>query len=127
MKKIQNKSYGGERPLYASHDLELENVTILEGESALKECSNITAHGCRFEGNYPLWRTFGLKMTDCTIVESSRAALWYTTDLVMTDSLVEGPKVLREMDDITLERVNFPKAVETLWKCRNVKMRDCTV
>ncbi|MCF0209235.1 MAG: DUF3737 family protein, partial [Bacteroidaceae bacterium] len=33
MKKIQNKSYGGERPLYASHSLELENVTILEGES----------------------------------------------------------------------------------------------
>ena len=27
--------------MYASHDLIIENVTILEGESAIKECSNL--------------------------------------------------------------------------------------
>ena len=29
--------------MFASHDLHLDNVTILAGESAIKECSNIIA------------------------------------------------------------------------------------
>ncbi|MCQ2251697.1 MAG: DUF3737 family protein, partial [Bacteroidales bacterium] len=28
MKIIANQEFGGERPLYASHDIRLENVTI---------------------------------------------------------------------------------------------------
>ena len=40
MEQIRNKEYGGERPLFATHDLQLEDVTIHAGESALKECSN---------------------------------------------------------------------------------------
>ena len=37
MEQIRNKEYGGERPLFATHDLQLEDVTIHAGESALKE------------------------------------------------------------------------------------------
>ncbi|MDE6237213.1 MAG: DUF3737 family protein, partial [Muribaculaceae bacterium] len=40
MEIIENKEFGGERPLFATHDLKLVNVTIHAGESALKECSN---------------------------------------------------------------------------------------
>ena len=53
MKLIKNAEFGGERPLFESHDLRLENVIIRTGESAIKECSNIEAVDCRFEGNYP--------------------------------------------------------------------------
>lgn len=53
MKIISNTAFGGERPLFESHDLRLENVVIRAGESAIKECSNIEAVDCRFEGNYP--------------------------------------------------------------------------
>lgn len=127
MTVIENKSFGGERPLYASHDLELRNVTILEGESSVKECKNINCYDCRFEGNYPLWRIYGLNMTNCTIAEPSRASLWYTYDLQMTDCLVEGPKSLREIDGATLIRVNFTDAIETLWNCRNMKLIDCNI
>ena len=55
MKLIKNAEFGGERPLFESHDLRLENVIIRTGESAIKECSNIEAVDCRFEGNYPFW------------------------------------------------------------------------
>ena len=41
MKQIKNTHYEGERPLFASHGLYLEEVTIHAGESALKECSDI--------------------------------------------------------------------------------------
>ena len=54
MELIKDTHYEGERPLFATHNLHLENVTIHTGESALKECSNIEAINCRFEGKYPL-------------------------------------------------------------------------
>lgn len=47
MKVISNAEFGGERPLFESHDLRLENVIIRAGESAIKECSNIEAVDCR--------------------------------------------------------------------------------
>ena len=43
MKIISNTAFGGERPLFESHDLRMENVVIRAGESAIKECSNIEA------------------------------------------------------------------------------------
>ena len=54
MKQIKNTHYEGERPLFASHGLYLEEVTIHAGESALKECSDIEAVNCRFA-----WRRKG--------------------------------------------------------------------
>lgn len=59
MQQIKNTEFGGERPLFASHDLQIDNVTIHAGESALKECSNIIAVNCRFEGKYPFWHVNG--------------------------------------------------------------------
>ena len=59
MKIISNTAFGGERPLFELHDLRMENVVIRAGESAIKECSNIEAVDCRFEGNYPFWHVHG--------------------------------------------------------------------
>lgn len=47
MKLIKDAEFGGERPLFASHDLHIDHVVIREGESAIKECSNIMATNCR--------------------------------------------------------------------------------
>lgn len=47
MEVIRNSEFGGERPLFESHNLRLENVIIRAGESAIKECSNIEAVDCR--------------------------------------------------------------------------------
>lgn len=127
MEHISGKEYGGERPLFASHDLFLENVTIHAGESALKECTNIEAVGCRFEGKYPFWHVDGFVVKNCLFTESARAALWYSRNLEMTDTLVEAPKMFREMDGIRLERVRIPDAQETLWHCRNVELKNVEV
>ncbi|MBQ2585721.1 MAG: DUF3737 family protein, partial [Bacteroidaceae bacterium] len=59
MKLIKNQEFGGERPLFESHGLRLENVSIHEGESAIKECSDIEAEDCFFEGHYPFWHVHG--------------------------------------------------------------------
>lgn len=127
METIKNTSFGGERPLFAAHDLRLENVSFLPGESALKECSNIEAVECEFNGKYPFWHVDGFRIEKCLFKEGARAALWYSRGLVMKDTLVEAPKMFREMDGITLENVQIPDAQETLWHCANVSLKNVKV
>lgn len=127
MELIKNKTYEGERPLFASHNLRLEHVLIKPGESALKECTDIEAYDCEFQGKYPFWHVDGFRVENCIFREGARAALWYSRHLVMKDTRVEAPKMFREMDDLSLERVIIPDAQETLWHCRGVKMRNVEV
>lgn len=127
METIINKEFGGERPLFAARDLRLEHVAIHAGESALKCTRNIEAVDCRFEGKYPFWHTDGFRIEKCLFTEGARAALWYSRDCVMTDTLVEAPKIFREMKGVDLTRVRIPDAQETLWHCSDVRLRDVEV
>ena len=52
MELIKDKEFGGERPLFATHDLRLENIVITDGESGIKQCQNMEASNCRFYGKY---------------------------------------------------------------------------
>lgn len=124
MREIKSQEFGGERPLYCEHDLYLEYVTIHAGESALKETLNIEAVRCRFEGKYPLWCCDGITVRDCHFTEGGRAALWYSRNLLMEETLVEAPKMFRQMDGIRLRRVRIPNAGETLWHCKNIDIVD---
>ena len=126
-KTIKNEVFGGERPLFASHGLRIENVVIEPGESALKECSDIDAEGCEFKGKYPFWHTDGFRVSNCIFREGARAALWYSKNLEMTDTLVEAPKMFREMSNLTLKNVRIPDAQETLWHCNGVTLNDVEV
>ena len=127
MEIIENKEFGGERPLFATHDLKLINVTKHAGESALKECTDIEAVGCRVEGKYPFWHVDRFIIRDSIFTEGARAALWYSTGLQMTDTLVEAPKMFREMSGIILDKVRIPDAQETLWHCRNISLHKVEV
>lgn len=127
MEVIKDKEFGGERPLFGSRGLELRNVTIHAGESALKRCADITAVDCRFEGKYPFWHVDGFRIDRCLFTPGARAALWYSSHLHMADTTVEAPKMFREMTDLTLERVSIPDAQETLWHCRDIRLRDVDV
>ena len=124
MRTIKNQEFGGERPLYCEKDLRLENVVIHAGESALKETANITAVGCRFEGKYPFWCCDHFIVRDCIFTVGARAALWYSRDLLMEDTIVDAPKMFREMDGIKLRNVIIDSAAETFWSCGHIEMDD---
>lgn len=127
MEIIKDKEFGGERPLFASQGIKLENVTVHAGESAPKCCRNIVASHCRFEGKYPFWHVKGFEISGCEFTPGARAALWYSSGLRMTDTQVDAPKMFREMDGVDLENVRIPDAQETLWHCRNVRLRNVEV
>ena len=127
METIRDKEFGGERPLFGTRGLHLENVTFHAGESALKCCADIEAEKCRFEGKYPFWHTDGFKVRNSLFTPGARAALWYSRNLVMKDTRVDAPKMFREMENLYLENVTVPDAQETLWSCRGVTLRDVEV
>lgn len=127
MNIIKDKEFGGERPLYASHGLRLENVTIHAGESSIKESSDIEANNCTFEGKYVFWETYGFKVTGSYFAESARSSLWYSKDCVMTDCKVDAPKMFRRMENITVRNTDFTNGEETLWDCRNVTLQNVTI
>lgn len=124
---IQNKEYGGERPLYAVHDVRLENVTIHVGESSIKETSNIEAENCTFEGKYVFWETDGFKVNNCYFAESARSSLWYSRDCRMTNCKVDAPKLFRRMEGIYVENTDFPNGEQFLWDCKDVEMRNVSI
>ena len=124
MQQIKNKEYEGERPLFAMHDLQLENVTIHTGESALKECSNIVAIDCCFEGNYPFWHVHGFTIDRCFFDVGGRSALWYSDHLKMTNTRIDAPKMFREMTDIEMENVEMNDADEVFWRCKRLNIKN---
>lgn len=127
MQVIKDKEFGGERPLFGSHDLLLENVIIREGESAIKECSDIVCRNCRFEGNYPFWHVHGFEIDRCFFDVGGRSALWYSDHLKMRDTVIEAPKMFREMHDIDIENVTINDADEIFWRCRDINVRNLTL
>ena len=124
MNTLYKQEYGGERPLYRSEHLRLEACILHAGESALKECRDIEAEACRFEGKYPLWETDGLRVHNCLFTEGARAGIWYSRHLRMSHCSVDAPKMFREMDDMQVEDTTFSHAQETLWMCRDVELRN---
>lgn len=123
MKLIKDTEFGGERPLFASHDLHLDNVIIRAGESAIKECSNIKATNCRFEGNYPFWHVHGFVIENCFFDVGGRSALWYSDHLLMKNTRIDAPKMFREMNDINIENVEINDADEIFWRCNGIHIK----
>lgn len=124
MQIIKDKQFGGERPLFASHDLHIDNVLITEGESAIKECSNIKATNCRFEGNYPFWHVHGFEIENCYFAVGGRSALWYCDHLKMRDTVIDAPKMFREMSHLELKNVTMNDADEVFWRCDNIRIEN---
>ena len=127
METIENKTFEGERPLFYKRDLTLRNIEILNGESGIKECSNIICSDSVFNGKYPFWHVDDCKISKCTFKEGARAAIWYSKNLSMTDTMVIAPKMFRKMENLCLDKVTFTDAKETMWDCKKLQIRNCTV
>jgi hypothetical protein len=125
-KRYENLILDEERALYNISDSVVENCTFAgpaDGESALKECKNITVNHCDFQLRYPFWHVEGGKVSDSTMSETCRAALWYDTDMVIENSRLGGIKALRECDRMEIDHCDI-LSTEFGWFCRGLKIRD---
>ncbi len=124
---IKDQYFDGERPLYESRDVRLERVTIGEGESGLKESRRIEAVDCEFDGMYIIWECEDVECRNCHFAESDRAPLWYNRNIRLFDCLIDAPKAFREIDGLTLERIQITDGAETFWYCRNGQLSDLRI
>ncbi len=125
----QNKIFDKERALYGICDCEVKGCTFdgpADGESAFKECRNITVSDCDFRLRYPFWHVAGASIEDCRMTETCRAALWYDSDIKIKDSVLHGVKALRECEDIFLDGCDINSA-EFGWRCRNIYVKDSSL
>ncbi len=120
MKEIYQDYLTGERVLFGSSDLKIYDTVFDDGESPLKECSNIEIYNSLFRWKYPLWYSKNISVHDCTLFEMARAGIWYTKSLTIENTIIEAPKCFRRCDNIQLKDVTFPNAGETLWNCKNI-------
>lgn len=126
MQIIKNGKFEEERALYGSNELRLINCSFdgdLDGESALKESSDIIAEECFFNLRYPFWHVDRLILDNCEMTELCRAALWYSDGITVKNSRLHGIKALRECRNICISDSSI-KSPEFGWFSKNVKIQD---
>ena len=129
MKYIEKERFGLERALYGSKNLTLNECRfegIEDGESAIKECENITLNNCFMDLRYPFWHDNHLKLENVTMTKNCRAALWYSIDIDISNSILGGIKALRECSDITIFNT-FIESAEFGWKSKKLTINNTTL
>lgn len=122
MNHYENQTFDQERALYGLRGASVISCRFegpADGESALKECRDITVKDSDFRLRYPFWHVTHAQIERCRMTEDCRAALWYDQDVTLKDTVMGGIKALRECRDV---RITGGSGVSTEfgWKCRNV-------
>ena len=129
MKVIEGKKFPNERDLYAAKDLLLKNCAFdgeEDGESALKESSDIKLEECYMNLRYPLWHDERVELDRVTMTDKCRAALWYSNDIIIKKSAMLGIKALRECRNVNISDTKI-SSPEFGWKCHGVTLAGCDI
>lgn len=125
-KVIENVILDEERAIYGSKNITIKNVSFdgpKDGESAIKECSNIIAIDCFCNLRYPFWHVNKLEIHNSVLTDKCRAALWYSKNILISDTKMHGIKVLRECSNIEIRNCDIISP-EFGWMTKNIKMTD---
>lgn len=129
METIINETFDMERALYGSRGVLLKGCSFdgpADGESALKESGDIRVADCFFNLRYPFWHDRILEIADSEMTELCRAALWYSSDIAITNTKLHGIKALRECSRVKMTGCDVISP-EFGWSVQDVEMKDCTV
>ena len=128
MQLIEKQTMDEERALYGKSGILVRDCSFdgpADGESALKECSDVQVEHSFFNLRYPFWHDHGLKIRDSEMTGLCRAALWYSDRIEISGTRLHGIKALRECSDVLLRGCDIISP-EFGWSVRNIRMEDCT-
>lgn len=126
MKEFTGKTYDEERALYGMTDILVKDCRFdgpADGESAMKECSDVQVENSFFNLRYPFWHDHRLKISDSEMTELCRASLWYSDHIEITGTKMHGIKALRECSDIQIRDCDIISP-EFGWSARGITMED---
>ena len=127
--RIEGKTFDEERALYHLTDGEVVKCTFAgpaDGESVLKEARRVDVTDCSFSLRYPLWHVKDFTLTNSSMDELTRAAIWYAENGVISGCKLHGIKALRECTNICLADCDI-LSPEFGWKCTNIALKDSAV
>lgn len=127
MNIIENQNFDEERALYGGKRITAKHCSFdgpADGESAFKECTDISAEDCFFNLRYPFWHNHGLSICRSEMTELCRAALWYSDNITITDTKLHGIKALRECSGIFIKNCDIISP-EFGWSSRDIQINDC--
>lgn len=123
---VRRQTFDQERALYHLQDAWVEDCIFAgpaDGESALKECRNVTVTNCSFSLRYPLWHADGFQLSHSTLEDKTRAPIWYSRNGRIQHSAIYGVKCLRECQNISILDTEVVSP-EFGWKCHNIEITD---
>ncbi|MCQ2742025.1 MAG: DUF3737 family protein [Bacilli bacterium] len=124
MKTYKNEQLPGERALYNTHGAVIDSCVFFDGESALKECSDIEVINSTFDWKYPIWYSKNIKMSKTKITENGRAAIWYIEDSEFINMEIGAVKCFRRCNNVLVDNVTFTDSKETIWYSKNVTVKN---
>lgn len=128
MREFANQNYDQERAFYGQNEIFVHDCRFAgpaDGESAFKECRDVTVYACQFDLRYPFWHVQGLKMAECTLSETCRAALWYSDGIDVRQTQLHGIKALRECHGVRIDQSSI-RSAEFGWSSTDVKVTNTT-
>lgn len=126
MKIIEKQTLDEERALYGSNGVIINECSFdgpADGESAVKESSDIQVNKCFFNLRYPFWHVHGLTIRNSEMTPLCRAALWYSDHVEVTGTKMHGIKAFRECSDVVIRDCDIISP-EFGWSVKNIEMTD---
>lgn len=126
MEIIEHKTFDEERALYGMRDIDVRSSSFdgpADGESAFKECSNVSVSDCYFNLRYPFWHDHVLSIKDSEMTEACRAALWYSDHIEIRNTKMHGIKALRECSNVYIADSDIISP-EFGWSVRDITMEN---
>lgn len=118
-----------ERAFYNTKNTHFLNCKIdgpADGESAFKECRNITVENTLNNLRYAYWHDENLNIINCTLAEPARASIWYCNNVNMTGTKIQSVKAFRNCNNIIIKDCDIVSE-DFGWKCDGIKMSNCTL
>ncbi len=126
MTVVEKQTLDEERALYGSKGIIINDCTFdgpADGESAVKEASDVQVNRCFFNLRYPFWHVHELAIHDSEMTALCRAALWYSDHVAVTGTKMHGIKAFRECSDVVIRDCDIASP-EFGWSVRNIEMTD---
>lgn len=126
---ISNQVFDEERALYNLKNADIINCTFAgeaDGESVLKEARDVNLKDCNFSLRYPLWHVKKFSMENVKMDGMARAAIWYSSDAVIKNSVLGGIKAVRECSNISITGCQADSQ-EFGWKSDGIKLKDTKI
>ena len=126
---VQNIKTGQERAFYGSKNVHFKNIIydgIEQGESAFKECRNITIEDSNIILKYTIWHCHNVTLYKTILDANSRASIWYCDNIDIINCKINNVKACRNCSNLTIKD-SVINSEDFCWKSNGVKVENCKI